>query len=401
MTALYAGLLCTSMMLSACACLYSCISAVVHKLLKAQILHGAMLLANFIPLSMLLAQLPACENISSQPWTGIAVLLMVASAGALLGQIGWVKRHLSQVSIKTSCDHLPSALCFALENGQPCLRNLKMDELSHQITGEELSNANLFWDALAEQPVVTLENGQTWSFERTVMEMDGQVVYQIIGTDVTEKVCLNRELEADNRRLVAMNRRLREYSQNVQTLTREKEALRTKVRIHDELGHILLRTRQFLSGGSGDADAICASWRQNIHLLLGEGVDETPAVDSFGQLLSAAQAIGVTIDRHGVFPADGTEAARLVEAAVHESLTNLVRHAGGTHLEVIGTKAMDGWRICCQNDGAIPTGPIVEGGGLSSLRDRVEAAGGAMTVDHAPRFLLTLVLPEEMERLFR
>lgn len=117
MTALYAGLLCTSMMLSACACLYSCISAVVHKLLKAQILHGAMLLASFIPLSMLLAQLPACENISSQPWTGIAVLLMVASAGALLGQIGWVKRHLSQVSIKTSCDHLPSALCFALENG--------------------------------------------------------------------------------------------------------------------------------------------------------------------------------------------------------------------------------------------------------------------------------------------
>lgn len=36
MTALHAGLLCTSMMLSACACLYSCISAVVHKLLKAQ-----------------------------------------------------------------------------------------------------------------------------------------------------------------------------------------------------------------------------------------------------------------------------------------------------------------------------------------------------------------------------
>lgn len=400
MTALYAGLLCTSMMLSACACLYSCISAVVHKLLKAQILHGAMLLANFIPLSMLLAQLPACENISSQPWTGIAVLLMVASAGALLGQIGWVKRHLSRVSIKRSCDHFPSALCFALENGQPCLRNLKMDELSHQITGEELSNANLFWDALAEQPVVTLENGQTWSFERTAMEMDGQAVYQIIGTDVTEKVRLNRELEADNRRLAAMNRRLREYSQNVQTLTREKETLRAKVRIHDELGHTLLRTRQFLSDGRGDADAICASWRQNIRLLLGEGVDEAPA-DSFGQLLSAAQAIGVTIDRRGVFPADGTEAAQLVEAAVHESLTNLVRHAGGTHLEVIGIKETDGWRICCQNDGAIPTGPIVEGGGLSSLRDRVETAGGTMAVDHAPRFLLTLILPEETERLFR
>lgn len=400
MNALHAGLLCTSMMLSACACLYSCISAAVHKLRKAQILHGAMLLANFIPLSILLAQLPTCEKLSPQPWTGIAVLLMAASAGALLGQLAWIRRHLSQVSIKTSCDHLPSALCFALENGQPCLRNLKMDELSHQITGEALSNANLFWDALARQPVVTLENGQTWSFERTEMDVDGQAVYQIIGTDVTESMRLNRELEAENCRLIAMNRRLREYSQNVQTLTREKETLRAKVRIHDELGHTLLRTRQFLSGGSGDGEAICASWRQNIHLLLGESVDEAPA-DSFGQLLSAAHAIGVNIDRRGVFPADGTEAAQLVEAAAHETLTNLVRHAGGTHLEVIGTKETDGWHICCQNDGAIPTGPIVESGGLSSLRDRVEAAGGAMTVGHAPRFLLTLVLPEEMERLFR
>ena len=68
-----------------------------------------------------------------------------------------------------------------------------------------------------------------------------------------------------------------------------------------------------------------------------------------------------------------------------------VRHADGTHLEVIGTREADGWHICCRNDGAVPTGPIVEGGGLSLLRAQVEAAGGAMRVDHAPRFLLTLV----------
>ncbi|MGN0801555.1 MAG: hypothetical protein ACI4MF_03055 [Candidatus Faecivicinus sp.] len=400
MNALHAGLLCTSMMLSACACLYSCISAGVHRLRKAHFLHLAMLLANAIPLSVLLSHLPACERLSPQPWTGIAALLMAVSAGELLGQILWIRRHLSQVSIKTSCDHLPSALCFARENGQPCLRNLKMDELSHRITGEALLNANSFWDALAEQPVVSLENGQTWSFERTAMELDGQTVYQIIGTDVTESVRLNRELEADNRRLDAMNRRLREYSQNVQSVTREKETLRAKVRIHDELGHALLQTRQFLSDEREDADAICASWRQNIRLLLGESVDEAPA-GSFDQLLSAAQAIGVTIDRRGVFPAEGTEAAHLAETAVHECLTNLVRHADGTHLEIMGTQEADGWHICCRNDGAVPAGPIVEGGGLSSLRAQVEAAGGAMRVDHAPRFLLTLVLPEETERLFR
>lgn len=399
MTPLHAGIICTSMLLSTCACLYSCISAAYHKLVKAQALHMTMLLANAIPLSAMLASLPEFGNLAYRPWVCTAAGLVSISAVMLIFQIRWTMRHISQVSIKLSCDHLPSALCFALENGQPCLRNLKMDELSHQITGEALSNANSFWTALADRSVVTLESGQTWSFERTSMEIDGQAVYQITGTDVTERVRLNRELDADNRRLDAMNRRLRKYSQNVQNVTREKETLRARVRIHDELGHTLLRTRQFLDDEREDAEAIRDSWRQNIRLLLGENMDGAPD-DSFSQLLNAAQAIGVTIDRHGDFPVEGTEAAHLLEAAVHESITNLVRHAGGTLLEVIGTRGTDGWLIRCKNDGLIPAGPIVEGGGLSSLRDQVEAAGGTMTVDHSPRFLLTLVLPEETESLF-
>ena len=319
---------------------------------------------------------------------------MAASATALLLQLRWVRQHISQVSIKTSCDHLPCALCFALENGQPCLRNLKMDELSHQITGEALFNANVFWHVLEKQPVVTLENGRTWRFERTAMDIDRQRVYQLIGTDVTERARLNRELAEDNRRLDALNRRLRSYIRNVQALAREKELLSAKVRIHDELGHALLRTRQYLSDGRGAVEDIRASWQQNIRLLLGEGIDVAPA-GSFRQLLNAAQAIGVAIDRRGEFPVEGTEAAYLTEAAIHESLTNLVRHAGGSRLEVIGTQEADGWHICCRNDGAPPAGPIVEGGGLSSLRARVEAAGGAMKVEHAPRFALRLLLPDE------
>lgn len=401
MNALYAGLLCTLMLLNACACLFSCISAVAHRLRRAPYLHGSALLSNAILLSVLLANLPCCETLSPVLWTAVTALLMAVSAGLLIGQIRWTRQHISQVSIKMSCDHLACALCFARKDGQLCLRNLKMDELSHQITGEALLNANVFWAALEGRKVVPLGNGQTWSFERTELEIDGQAVYQIIGTDVTESVQLNRELEEDNRRLHDMNRRLREYSRNVQAVTREKETLRAKVRIHDELGHALLRTRHFLAGGdvTEDAQDICASWRENIRRLLGEQADEAPA-DSFGQLMSAAQAIGVTIERQGVFPGEGTEAAQLVEAAVHESVTNLVRHAGGKRLEIIGTRERDGWHICCRNDGAVPDGPVVEGSGLSSLRDQVEAAGGAMWIDHAPRFLLHLILPEETEALF-
>ena len=111
--------------------------------------------------------------------------------------------------------------------------------------------------------------------------------------------------------------------------------------------------------------------------------------------LSRARAIGVTIERSGAFPEDGTENAHLIESAAHECLTNLVRHANGTRLEIFGEATANGWEIRYLNDGYAPSQPIVEGSGLSALRAQVEAAGGAMAVEHAPRFRLTLILPQE------
>ena len=94
------------------------------------------------------------------------------------------------------------------------------------------------------------------------------------------------------------------------------------------------------------------------------------------------------------FPQEGTESAQLAEAAAHECLTNLVRHAGGTRLEILSERTAEGWSIRYRNDGDAPSGPIVEGSGLTALRARTEAAGGAMAIAHAPRFELTLTLPQ-------
>ena len=349
---------------------------------------------DFAVLAVLLSRLPESETLSPVPWTAAALSLTALSLFASFTLWHKSRRQLSPVSIKESCDHLPSALCFAWENGLPCLKNLKMDELSHLLTGEALLNANDFWKTMELQPIVTLENGQTWSFERVRLGMSGKTVYQITGTNITEEAQLQRELEEDNLRLKNMNRRLRQYGQDVQEATREKEILRAKTRVHDELGHALLQTRQFFSDTQGDAESVCAAWRQNVRLLLGKYADEQ-RFDAFAQLARAAQAIGVTIERRGVFPAEATESAQLVETAAHECLTNLVRHAGGTRLEIIGEKVASGWRIHYLNDGSAPSGPIVEGSGLTALRARTEAAGCAMDIEYAPHFELTLTLPQE------
>ena len=398
MNTLHAGLMCTVLLTGTIASLFGCMSAVRRHRRFAFAACLAIALLDFAVLAVLLFRLPESETLSPVPWTEAALSLTALSLFASFTLWHKSRRQLSPISVKESCDHLPSALCFAWENGLPCLKNLKMDELSHLITGEALLNANDFWKTMELQPIVTLENGRTWSFERVQMEMNGKTVYQITGTDITEEARLQWELEKDNLRLKAMNRRLRQYGQDVQEATREKEILRAKTRIHDQIGHALLQTRQFLSGAQGDAESVCAAWRQNVRLLLGKYADEQH-VDTFDQLARAACAIGVTIERRGILPAEGTENAQLAETAAHECLTNLVRHAGGTRLEIIGEKTASGWRVRYLNDGSTPSGPIVEGSGLSALRTRTEAAGGKMDIEYAPRFELTLALPEERQEI--
>ena len=397
MNTLHAGLMCTLLIVGTIAGLFGFMCAVRSHRRLAFAICLAITSLDFVPLTMLLSRLPTDETFRPILW--MAALLLTALsliASFMLWHQG--RQQISPISIKESCDHLPSALCFAWENGLPCLKNLKMDELSHLLTGGALLNANVFWETIESQPIVTLENGQTWSFERVRMEMNGKIVYQITGTNITEEARLQRELEEDNLRLKAMNRRLRQYGQDVQEATREKEILRAKTRVHDEIGHALLQTRQFLSGTQDDAESVCTAWRQNVRLLLGKYADEH-RVDTFDQLARAACTIGVTIARRGVFPKEGAESSQIVEAAAHECLTNLVRHAGGTRLEIIGEKTATGWSIRYLNNGDVPSGPIVEGSGLTALRARTEAAGGKMDIAYTPRFELTLTLPEERQEI--
>ena len=239
MNTLYAGLMCAVLLTGAIAGLFGCMSAVRRHRRFAFAVCLAIASLDFAPLAVLLSRLPAVERLSPILWMA-ALSLTALSLFASFTLWHKSRRQLSPVSIKESCDHLPSALCFAWENGLPCLKNLKMDELSHLLTGEALLNANDFWKTMELQPIVTLENGQTWSFERVRMEMNGKIVYQITGTNITEEARLQRGLEKDNLRLKDMNRRLRQYGQDVQEATREKEILRAKTRVHDQIGHALL-----------------------------------------------------------------------------------------------------------------------------------------------------------------
>ena len=89
--------------------------------------------------------------------------------------------------------------------------------------------------------------------------------------------------------------------------------------------------------------------------------------------------------------------AYLLTCAVRECVTNAVRYAEATELYVAFDEDETQAHVCVTNNGRVPEGDIVEGGGLSTLRRRVERAGGSMIVQSRPRFQLTVTIPKGKE----
>jgi len=85
-------------------------------------------------------------------------------------------------------------------------------------------------------------------------------------------------------------------------------------------------------------------------------------------------------------------------SAATEALTNAVRHAQATTLFVEFTESDEFYFARYTNDGNVPDKEINEGGGLGSLRNKIERCGGEMHIQSVPKYVLDISLPKEVSR---
>ena len=413
------GAICTLFLALMCIGMWAAMLAAMHRAPAVQLASALVPCATDFILLTLLIQAKAPDATPGMPgrislWM---LLMLIAVTAAWTGlvlrrQMRWRRSHITRASVKEGLDQLPSGLCFYVRDGRTQLVNHRMDALCRLLTGAQLSNGEAFWSSLirgdvladnrvlqaGEAPIVELADGRVWSFERCRMDAGGAETMQIIAADITREYRMNQELEAENRRLEEMNGRLRRYGGTIRELSREKETLAAKMRIHDGFGHALLATRRLCARPPELAQRAEAlrMWRQNLSLM--EHMDQAlPPKQDFSALFRAAEAIGMRIQLDGDLSPEQLSCAPLLENAARECLTNAARHAGATQLRM-HIDASDGWiRAEFTNDGAHPSGEVSEGGGLSALRRSVESAGGRMRIESRPRFHLILELPRERE----
>lgn len=349
--------------------------------------------------------------VGNLPWLGIVFLMTVISIAEVkfIIQIKQKRKNmLTPDAIKESLDALPDGICFFAEDGQPLLVNEQMQKLSGELVDTEILNGELFFDRLKRktvgedseiirtEPTVIARTGdeKVWDFHRNILKVGHQRLQELVAYDVTKQYGLRRELEERNEALSRVNERLRRYSREVEHITREKEILAAKMRVHDDVGRSLLAFRSYLaqSGKMRDRDKLLILWRHTISVMKNEAA--LPAQNNdWEMLLEAAESVDVALVRDGEFPEDKKNRAVLM-AAIHECLTNTVKHADGNRLIIAVRQSDRNIMAELSNNGHSPAGEIRETGGLKNLRHMVESAGGDMKIESMPRFVLRVLLPK-------
>lgn len=111
--------------------------------------------------------------------------------------------------------------------------------------------------------------------------------------------------------------------------------------------------------------------------------DEEPVagIDRLGDLVERSRAAGleVAVECDGELAGLPAVTGHAVYRVVQEALTNVVKHASGARARVRLAVRADRIEVSVVNDGR-PVGDVVEGMGLTGMRERVEALGGRLRV---------------------
>ena len=378
--------------------------------IRKQFWIGGILLLNVVlyVLMQIDSRITGTEHALHLPY-GLLLLITLASLGFSVWSILRNTRNrkvINHSSIKEAFDNLPAGVCFFNEAGLPVLCNRAMHRFSFAVCGKDVLFITDLRDCLSEDfvpvtgtekagKIFTLSDGKVWQLEeRTITRENGEVYTQYVTLDVTQLQRNRLALMEENVQHRKVQTQLQQLSANVVAITREEEILNTKMRIHDEIGKCLLAAQQYLKDDAAKPlpDALVASWQRAVSML--RYSNETEDEDMLLQIRKTCAFVKLEYVQTGQLPTD-EHVAYLLTCAVRECVTNAVRYAEATALYVDFSETGVAATVTITNNGKTPTDEIKEGGGLSTLRRRIEREGGSMQVLAQPKFQLTVTVPKK------
>ena len=316
------------------------------------------------------------------------------------------RQALGRDSIKQALDMLPSGICYFAPSGRVKLCNRQMNSLFHTISQGDLQTLAELQDALSdcdacsgvirlswERQTYLFPDGKAWRYRQSeVKASDGATYTEAVFSDITELYNKNLELKAQIKQLNAISRELKWLSDNALILTREKEVLSAKTKLHDDMGAGLIAIRHILHHNRTEEEANAMDlFRQAVSAIKYDNAYPRGRSE-LDRFLHDAEAIGIKVNLSGDLP-EQEELRHVMILAMRECLTNSVRHAGATTIHITAEKKGDSVSVKITNDGRSPETEVVPKGGLHNLYRHIIDLGGTMEIQSKPSFALTVVLP--------
>ena len=327
---------------------------------------------------------------------GVELVLALFAFLTLRNIKRYEKSHVFSSAIKETLDLLPVAVCFGDSKGDVHLSNVKMNEYCRKVTNGNLYNTKELWQIICEkgevhgaQMLVVTDDNTALMFAISEVQTNGNAYTQITAVDFTEPYKITAELKTNEKKLRDIQYRMRLMSSEQNSLVMNREILKARTTLHDEVGYVLLRSRYYFENpDEADEESISELLNITNALLLGEAEKSDDAqTDIVDYTVKLANGIGVKVVINGTPPESAKE---LLALAIRECAANTIKHAEGDLLRMDIAAENGKTQICLTNNGKTPTGEIIETGGLLSLRKTAEAQGAKMNVQSTPQFKLTL-----------
>ena len=347
-------------------------------------------------------------------YKGIALMILfllymlistVAAAIMLSNANGWYDKNISLNSIKEAVDAFPVAICCYYKNGKVILVNELMKKFALTFMGGYVLNGNVFYDRIIAgkfkkgfnvifeegQVVVSSPSGNFYRVTKREIKPGKKGVYEIVISRVTELYIKGHLLTTNNEKLKTANEKIREYSDRIVDVTRQREIMEAKSNIHDVMNYMLLRSKKSLEGCSEeDKSELLLQWKANTMMLCKEAdLYSNTSVEKF---INATEDLGIKVNFRNALPVNNPEISDLLYDIGLEMAANAIKHGNAKNLYISFLQHDNKCVTTYTDDGECKKSFSGEGGGLSRLRSRIEKAGGEMSVDCGESFTVTVTL---------
>ena len=325
------------------------------------------------------------ENDMYLKYMNIAMpIILILDLFTIIECIYQSKNSVNKVLIKQTIDKATSGIISLRGRNKVLFRNSIMYNLMKELKIHNNYAENVKKLAIEKIGMdhVLIVNDVAWLFWISEDEEE------ITAFDIDEEYRLQQKLERQNVKIRNNNLEIMWTIDNMEELEKEEKTIKIKNRFHDLLGQNLSILQAYLNQKIKDKNKF-NEVKFMIKKMFTHFEDTDNPELNLNNLIEVNKNVGIKINIKGNLPED-RDKAKIYFEIIREAVTNAIRHANSTQINVVIKNEKDKSTMTIMNNGNKPKGVIVEHEGIKGMKRRAKRINGNIYINTQPEFQICI-----------